>query len=68
MNQLVFKVEGMKCEGCEKRLSKALTTFENITKVEADHKTGTVAILFDKQIDENQVKENIENLGFIVKE
>lgn len=56
----ILKVENMMCEGCEKRIENA---FDN--KVKADHKKGEVEIL--ENIDVEEVKEKLEDLGFTVK-
>ncbi len=68
MNEIIIDVEGMMCEGCEKRIVNALSDVKNIKDVQADHKEGKVVIKSKKDVDMEVVKEKIENLGFKVKE
>ena len=60
MNEITFNVEGMMCEGCEKRIEKALKDIKEVKKVKACHENGEVKV----ELDINLVKEKIENLGF----
>ncbi|PSP17734.1 MAG: hypothetical protein BRC58_05420 [Cyanobacteria bacterium QS_8_64_29] len=41
-------VSGMRCSGCESRLSQVLTQLEGVFRVEADHQSGQVRIVFDE--------------------
>lgn len=66
MNEITFNVEGMMCEGCEKRIEKALKDIKEVKKVKAYHENGEVKVESKKEIDINIVKEKIENLGFKV--
>lgn len=68
MKEIVIKVEGMVCNGCEKRVQNALKTLEGIEKVDADHTNGTVTITSKNEVEENVIKEKIEDIGFKVKE
>ena len=67
MNETVLKVEGMSCGGCEKRIENAVGDIKNVKKVEANHEDGTVKIESKKELDMEEVKEKIENLGYTVK-
>lgn len=64
--ELNFKVSGMMCEGCEKRLKNALFTIDGVENVLADHKTGLVNVTLNKKIEEKVFEEKIEDLGFEV--
>ena len=59
--KIILKVENMICEGCEKRIENA---FDN--KVKADHKKGEVEIINIDQLNIEDVKEKLEDLGFNV--
>lgn len=65
MKEIVLKVKGMACGGCENRIQNAIKNMEGIEEVIANHKDGTVTIVA-KEIDINVIKEKIEDLGFDV--
>ncbi|MCI8361637.1 MAG: heavy-metal-associated domain-containing protein [Clostridia bacterium] len=65
MKETIIKVQGMACEGCEKRIQNALKNMEGIENVVANHKEGTVAVKVN-EIDIDKVKERIKDLGFTV--
>lgn len=67
MKEIVLKVEGMMCGGCENRVKNALNEIEGIENVEANHKEGLVKITINKEISEDMLKERIEDLGYEVK-
>ena len=66
MNEIILNVEGMMCEGCEKRIEKALKDIKEVKKVKAYHENGKVKIESEKELDINIIKEHIENIGFKV--
>lgn len=68
MKEIKLNVEGMVCEGCEKRVVNTLSTIEGVEKVIADHITNTVIIETNKEIGQDIIKEKIEDIGFEVKE
>ena len=68
MKETIIKVEGMVCNGCENRVQNALKILEGVEKVVANHKNGTVTITSKYEVEENVMKEKIEDLGFEVKE
>ena len=65
MKEIIIKVEGMMCEGCENRIQNSLKNIEGIEKVIANHKEGIVTI-FGENVDISKVKERIEDIGFKV--
>lgn len=65
MKEVILKVQGMACEGCENRIQNALKNIEGIEKVVANHKEGTVTVTANETLI-NDIKEKIEDLGFIV--
>lgn len=68
MKELVLKVEGMHCTGCENRVKNALETIEGIEEVKADHTLGEVVVSVSKEVSMDEIKSVIEDLGFEVKE
>lgn len=68
MKEIVIKVEGMVCGGCEKRVRNALEDMKGIKTVEADYKKGTVIVTAEDSVLEKDIKEKIEDIGFRVKE
>ena len=56
MKNIVIKVEGMKCSGCE----------NGIEKVSANYENGTVMVELSEHINSNMIKERLEILGFSV--
>ncbi len=67
MKEIIIKVEGMVCNGCENRVQNALKTIEGIEKIVANHKNGTVIVTSKNEVEENVIKEKIEDIGFEVK-
>ncbi len=67
MANIEFKVNGMMCEGCEKRVQNVIKEIEGVIDVKADHKVGIVEINTEKEIDESIIKEAIEDIGYEVK-
>lgn len=66
MKELVLKVEGMVCEGCEKRVVNVLSDLQSISEVVASYQNGTVLVKMTEEIDIEVLKEKIEDLGFVV--
>ena len=66
--EMIFKVEGMMCNGCENRVQNALKTLDGVENVVASHVNGTVTVTLNKEIDKNVVKVKIEDIGYEVKE
>ena len=68
MKEVVIKVEGMVCGGCENRVKNALQTLDGVNSVEASHKNGIVKVNLGDSVDVNKIKEKIDDIGFEVKE
>lgn len=66
MKEIILKVNGMVCEGCEKRVQNSVKTIKGIKKVMADHKSGTVSVMAKEEVDEKEINEKITNIGFDV--
>ena len=67
MKEIILKVEGMVCGGCEKRVENILSSLEGIETVEASHEENMVKIKLNKDLNIDLIKEKIEDLGFEVK-
>ena len=67
MKEIILKVEGMSCGGCENRVQNALKTIEGVEEVVADHVNCTVTVKANN-VDEAVIKEKIEDLGYSVVE
>ncbi|MGN1301087.1 MAG: heavy-metal-associated domain-containing protein [Clostridia bacterium] len=68
MKKIVIKVEGMACSGCENRVQNALKNIKGVEKVIANHTNGTVTVTSNNEVEEDALKEKIEDIGFKVKE
>ncbi len=66
MKEVVLKVDGMHCAGCENRIQNAVSLIDGVTKVQADHTNGEVKVTMEKEV-LDQVKEKIQDLDFQVK-
>lgn len=68
MKEIIIKVEGMMCNGCENRIQNALNNVNGVEKVIANHKNGIVEITAKENVEIKVIKELIDDLGFTVKE
>lgn len=61
----IVKINGMRCEKCEKKVYDTLSPFtKSLTVSHSDNK----AVLNDTTLDDNKIKELVEDLGFEVEE
>lgn len=67
-NKIVSKlsVEGMHCNSCAKRIEDTLKKNKDIKKVEINLNTKEVLITSTNELDINNIKEAINNLGYNV--
>ena len=68
MKNIVIKVNGMHCSGCENRIKNVLSDIEGVEEVKANYKDGIVTINANESIDISTLNEKIEDLGFNVEE
>ena len=68
MQEIILNVKGMMCTGCENRIQNALKTIDEVEEVKANHKDGKVKINLKDDIDINNIKEKINDIGFEVVE
>ena len=60
-------VEGMQCNHCKMSVEKALGAIEGVEKVEVSLEEKKAVIEMTKEIEDNKIKEVIEEAGFTVK-
>ncbi len=68
MKDIIIKVNGMECTGCENRVQNALKTIPEIVDVKADHESGIVKIVANNDIPKDVIKSKIDDIGFEVVE
>lgn len=69
MKELNLNVKGMMCEGCENRVQNAIKNIEGVESVKADHTTGKVKVVLNKDIEKDVIVELINDIGYeVVKE
>lgn len=67
--EIIIKVEGMMCNGCENRIKNYLENIKGVKSVEPDYKQGIVKINMKENIELQLIEKAINDLGFkIVKE
>lgn len=64
MNTITISVEGMMCPHCERHVTQALSSLPGITSVSADHKSATVTITSESQLDETLLKDTVQEAGY----
>ena len=60
----IYLVEGMMCEHCENSVKKALEKIEGVIEAEASHEKGEVVVKSNMEIEEDLVKEVIEDKDY----
>ncbi|MBR2430193.1 MAG: heavy-metal-associated domain-containing protein [Clostridia bacterium] len=68
MKEMIIKVNGMMCAGCENRVQNAVKLLAGVENVTANHENGTVKVVSDENVTIESVKEAIEDLGFDIVE
>ena len=68
MKKIILNIEGIECSGCENRIQNAVSKIEGIENVIANHEDVTLIINAKENVNENEIKEKIEDLGFMVKD
>ena len=66
MKEINFKIEGMECTGCERRIQNAVSSISGVEEVKANHENGTVKVIATESTDVDKIKDKISNLGFEV--
>ena len=60
----IIKVEGMSCNHCADKVTKALESLDDIRKVKVNLKNNSVTILSDKELNIKVVESTINSLGY----
>lgn len=63
-----IKIEGMQCNHCKMSVEKALNSIEGVIKVDVSLENKTATIESQKEIENDKIKEVIEEAGFEVKD
>lgn len=66
MKETILNVKGMMCEGCENRVKNAIKNLEGVEDVTADFKTGKVIITAKENINQEEIRELIKDIGYEV--
>jgi copper chaperone len=68
MQKLIFNVEGMSCSHCENRVKKVVGSLNGVGSVDVNLTQKTVSVELDQSsITEKQIKDAIEEQGYVVK-
>ncbi len=59
-------IDGMQCNHCKMSVEKALNSVEGIEKAEVILEEKKAIIMCSKEIDENEIKKVIDDIGFVV--
>ena len=69
MDNIILKINGMKCTGCSQRVEKALKNIDGIENVKVDLESKEACIEYNKNtISKREICEAITDLGFEVEE
>ena len=63
----VFVVDGMHCEKCANRVTEIVNDFPGVAGV-VNLKKGIVTVSYQQKVQDEQIKERIEQVGYTVKE
>lgn len=67
MARIDLTVKGMTCDGCERRVSGALTRLEGVRDARADHVAERVSVRYDpERVGEEALRAQIEQAGYEV--
>ncbi len=65
--QATIRVRQIHCEGCERRIEKAVSQLDGVRQVKADHRSGEVRVVLDeRRASEAAIRTSIERAGFEV--
>lgn len=67
-NTFKINIVGMVCDGCSKRIEKALQEISGVLSVQANHENGTVLVTANEKIQKELIEQKILELGFELKE
>lgn len=68
MKKITFKIDGMSCEHCAKRVEDSLKSIDNVNSVKVNLKKKEADVTYKDDININLVQNIIEEIGYIYKE
>ena len=66
MQKITLKIDGMACGMCEAHVNESIRKSFAVRKVTSSHRRGETVILSEQAIDENALKNAINNTGYTV--
>lgn len=66
MKEIILKVDGMMCEGCQSRIQNILKEIDGVTDVIADYKSKKVTIKANENVSISIIENSIEDLGYSI--
>ncbi len=63
-NKTIIGISGMSCSHCASRVENTLSKLPNIKKVKVDLSSNTATITSSKELDVQEVRNIIEDLGY----
>lgn len=61
-----IEVSGMSCDGCERNVESALNNVTSVRRVEADHEAGTVEVVVEDDVGDDDLGNAIHDAGYEV--
>ena len=69
MENIILKINGMKCTGCSQRLEKALKNTDGVQDAVVDFESREAKIVYDaSKISTQNIYETVSDVGFEVEE
>lgn len=68
MERTTVDVDGMACDGCERNVESALSNLAGVSRVEADHEAGTVEVVREDDVGDDELAASVEEAGYDVVE
>ena len=68
MDYTTIKIQGMSCEHCVKRVTKALESLPGVKEVKVDLTTGTATFLKPQTLSQEEIVKVIEEAGYKVEQ
>lgn len=66
MNKLTITIEGMTCHHCEMTVEKAVKQLKNVVSAKADHVNKTLEIVYTGELNIDEIKQKVEEVGYKV--
>lgn len=65
-NEVVLKISGMTCGGCEKKVQAALEACAGVTGAKVSHKEGQAVVTGSDEVNVEELTKAVEKAGFKV--